>query len=252
MIEQAPVVWTRAKPAYVLGASIPLADLLSLPPDGNRYDRDERGRLILAPPDHAGHHGVPLCRTARRLGLRLDEARYDVMQERSIAFDPITSLAGTILPASHHGPKTLEPDLAVFARPLDVVTAPGGNVVLSPKGLLLVIELVSPSTWHKDLGDGSSPEQVDRWRTYLENGVPEYWVLNAGTERCGLEPRSGLFLVNDRARGTWSDVPIDDAVLARDDYRGRRPATAGRIRSIAIPGLVIDLEDIWRDATLPS
>jgi Uma2 family endonuclease len=46
---------------------------------------------------------------------------------------------------------------------------------VSPEHLLLVIEILSPTTWRQDLGVGDA-DDVDRPRTYLESGVPEYWV----------------------------------------------------------------------------
>src|SRR4029077_2205735 len=119
---------------------------------------------------------------------------YEVVGEAPIAFPRTYALDGSTLPPSHHGPKAVVADIACFARPVRYVKAPSGHTWCSSEGLLLVVELLSPSTWQNDLGEGSSREEVDRWRTYLENGVAELWVLNAGFDGCGLPPRSGLFL----------------------------------------------------------
>lgn len=167
----APVVVGRPRPAYAVGAPIALADLLALPPDGNRYGRDERERLVLMAPDDAARHREPILSVATHLARELDPATRRVGSEAPIAFERVYTLAGTILPPSHHGPKALVPDIACFARPIRHVTGPSGHTWYSTEGLLLVVELVSPSSWRADLGDGSSPEEVDRWRTYLEADV---------------------------------------------------------------------------------
>lgn len=235
----------RAQMAYLLGAPILLSDLLALPPDGNRYDRDEKGRLILMAPDDAARHRTPVALVAAELNAALDRSRFAVVPEAPVAFERTYSLDGTELPPSHHGPKALVPDVSCFSRPMRYVTAPSGHTWYSPAGLLLVVEVLSPTTWASDLGEGASREGVDRWRTYLENGVAEYWILNAGFERCGLPPRSGLFLSYDRERAAWSELAVDRPSYSATDYRGRRPVATGTVRSQVLPELSFDLEQFW-------
>jgi len=95
----------------------------------------------------------------------------------------------------------------------------------------LVVEVLSPDTWRSDLGIGNA-DDVDRMRTYLEAGIPEYWVLNPGVEArsCPLPIRSGRFL--SRAGDRWEEFEPEDGVL----------------RSGSVPGLDIDLEAFWRES----
>lgn len=57
-------------------------------------------------------------------------------------------------------------------------------------------------------------------------------------------------LVFDASLGTWSEVPVEDARFAPEDYRGRRVLLGGRLVSTSIPGLEVDIEQVWRDAEL--
>lgn len=223
-----------------LGEPIALCDLLALPSDGRRYARDDQGRLALMAPDHAPGHGYPLTSLHHHL-IRSLTARWDVLQERGLALDPILDLQGRTVPPSRLGRKTLEPDLAVFeGRPTVLPHRPGTRMkVFSPRGLRLVIELLSRDTYRSDLGRGAA-DQVDRWRTYLVNHVPEYWVLNADTEALGLPARSGLFLANDGGRA-WSPLPVEGAEAAGAELEGLTPLRAGVVRSHAVPGLTLDL-----------
>ncbi len=250
-LAQQPRGPSGSQPSYRLGAPIALADLLALPPDGNRYSRDEKGRLTLTPPDNAEFHRTPLSALTATLAASVDRQRYLVVPEGSVAFDPIYELRGTVLPPSHHGLATIEPDLACLRRPVRTVRSSKNNKVYAPEGVALVMELLSHSTWRRDLGDGAA-EDVDRWRTYLENGVPEYWIFNACDHACGLPPRSCLPLALDTSIGTWADLDAEDARYAPEEYRGRRVLVGGRVQSRAVPGLTIDIEQLWRDAELSS
>jgi Uma2 family endonuclease len=250
--EPSSSVCVGARPAYLLGAPISLADLLALPPDGNRYARDEKGRLVFMAPDDAIRHRGPLNYAAGRLRLALDPAKVDVLSEAPIVFERTYALDGSILPPSHHGPKALVPDIACFARPPRFIRAPSGHTWYSAERLLLVVEFLSPSTWASDLGDAQGPsrDDVDRWRTYLENHVAEYWILNAGFERCGLPPRSGLFLSYDPDRVGWCELDVAHAQHASTDYRGRTPVVSGTVRSRSMAGLGFDLDQLWRDVEI--
>ena len=64
---------TVAPAGFKLGDPISLSDLLSLPPDGRRYARDEQGRLTLMAPDKPSSHRRPLGRVARFLTRSLED-----------------------------------------------------------------------------------------------------------------------------------------------------------------------------------
>lgn len=214
---------------YRLGAPIELPELLALPPDDNRYTRDEHGRLAIMSPDRLGAHRWPLCSLVSLLNRRLAPPLC-VLQEPAIAFPRIYDLRGNLLRESFLGPKTLVPDIACFAQRPRSLEASHGVDVASPEHLRLVIEVLSPRTWRADLGVGSA-DDVDRMRSYLESGVPEYWVLNPALDdpSCPIRPRSGWFLVRDGE--AWRRLPVE----------------GGRVRSAAVPELELDLEAYFRE-----
>lgn len=233
-----------------LGQPIALEDVLALAPDGRRYTRDEQGRLATMAPEDAGRHGAPRDALRDLLAPQLDRRRWRVRHEPGVAFDPILALGGRPIPPSRLGRRTLEPDLAVFGgRPRLVERTPGGAQVFAPEGLALIVELLSPATWPSDLGLGAG-EAVDRWRTYLGAGVPEYWLLNAWQETVGLPPRSALFLRREGA--AWRALEVEGAVPANEGPRphGFEALRAGVVRSQVLPGLVFDLEAFWRELDL--
>ncbi len=244
----------QAAPAgYRLGDPIALHDLLALPPDGRRYTRDERGRLALMSPDDARGHRYPLGTVTEQL-IRALRRPWRAIQEPGIAFDPVWSLQGERLPASRLGRKTLGPDVAVFegkpqllgGRP-DVVDP--AYHVFSPGNVRLVVELLSPGTWRSDLGLGRADE-VDRWRTYLTNGVRELWVLNASPTACGPLPgRSALFLRPQE--GEWQPLPTPAARLGEATERGR-VVRGGVVDSAAVAGLRFDLDALWAELDAPE
>ncbi|MBI4612574.1 MAG: Uma2 family endonuclease [Planctomycetes bacterium] len=220
-----------ASDRYQLGSYIDLADLLAIPPDGNRYSRDEAGRLILMSPDDARFHGFPLCILAPLLRGLLTRP-YRVLHERSIAFSHIYNLRGKLLRESFLGPKTLAPDVACFGRKPGYVRTPRGGTDFAPDGVLLVVEILSRDTWRQDLGLGRA-DKVDKMRSYLESGVPEYWLLNPAVRHssCTIPPRGGLFLARN-AQGTgWEEIRSEKEI----------------VRSRAIPGLAFDLAAYWRE-----
>jgi len=234
---------TTAAPAgYRLGDPIELKDLLALPPDGRRYTRDAKGRLALMAPDRADTHRHPLGLLTRLLGRGL-ELSWRVYQEPPIGFDPIYDQAGNVLPPSRLGHKRIVPDLAVWdGTPGLRRDSPGAAPSFSPARLRLVVEVLSAGTHESDLGTAEE-EQVDRWRTYLVNQVPEYWIVNASSEACGLPPRSGLFLRGDS--GLWRPLVGEGLELASVEVNGLAPVTHGRVESSSLPGLTLDLEAFW-------
>ena len=81
----------------------------------------------------------------------------------------------------------------------------------------LVVEILSPSTARRDLGE--------KLRLYAESGIAEYWIVDPGLE-------------------TFEFLEI-----AGDGFRVRLPE-GGLYRSAAISGLELDLEAFWR--AIPS
>lgn len=238
---------------YRLGDFVPLHDFLAFPDrrcaTGERWGRDEQGRLAFMLPESFGRHRCPLGYLLHILNRKLDWPAHQVMSEPGIAFPRIYSLEGELLPESRLGPKALHPDVAVYAgrgKPM-----PGHDHLGLPAGLHLVIELLSPYTWRSDLQRGAADE-VDRWRSYVESGVAEYWIVNAGVDlpSCPLPPRSGMFLRAEDAG--WKPLGGEGLRLLEPEVHGIRPVAGGVVHSAAIPGLTLDLDAFWRDLDLPG
>lgn len=239
-----------AAAGFRLGDPIALEDLLALPLDGRRYTRDPEGRLALMAPDRARTHRHPIARLVRLLNLVLPPPWY-VVPAPSLALPRLLTLSGRELPESRLGRRAIEPDVAVFAGPPELVA---GNLegsgqeweLYSTAGLRLVVEVLSPETAQADLGRGAAAV-VDRWRSYRANGVPEYWVLGLD-EGVPLPPRSGLFCA--ASASGWEPLGGEGLEHAEVEVNGLSPVRRGKLASRAVPGLVLDLEAFWADATL--
>jgi Uma2 family endonuclease len=239
----------RAPGSYVLGAPISLADFLALPEDrkGLSYDRDGEGRLTLTSPEDGQHHRTPLGRLLQALYVWAARKRqpYTVLPEPEIVLDPVFRLGGQVVPESFLGPRVIKPDIACFAGEPRYVRTPEGSTRYSKEGLLLVVEIASTRTWRQDLGKGEA-DAVDRWRTYLENRVPEYWFLNVGVDACRDVPTgSGMFLAHDPEAFTFASLPVTREKV-ETDYRSLSVLRAGRVQSQALPGFVLDLGKFFR------
>lgn len=233
---------------YRLGDPISLADFLALPVDGRRWWRDERGRLSDVLPDDILDHRIPLGSLNAWLARTLPDPWLPI-PEPAIALGTLFALTGGRVPPSRFGVKAIEPDVALFSGPVEPAPLTLGAVkAVTTRGLRLVVEFLSPSTWRNDLGLGEADE-VDRWRSYLASGVPELWILNVGVRApCPMPVRSGLFLRN--AGDAWVALSIDGAVPAEGEVHGHRPVSAGVVRSTA--GLAFDLGAFWGRITPPE
>lgn len=238
---------TTATSTYRLGDEIPLEDLLALPPDGQRYGRDERGRLCLMSPERFYVHRAPITMLHQRLAVALPPTR-PVTCEGSLALPVLVRLDGSPLPESPLGPRGLEPDLVVFdGWPRSAGPTADAKSVHVDK-VTLVVEVLSARTWRSDLGvprpssatAQKAVDDVDRWQSYLRSGVPEVWMINVGVPGTPLPIGSGLFVRN--AGATWAPAEVEGSVSAvAEPIHGIQPVVAGRIRSRT--GFVLDLAE---------
>lgn len=126
-----------------------LAELHSLPDDGNKYEL-VRGELFVTPPPTDPHETI-----AARLTRLLDPfvARHGL----GLVYRPRAVF--------RYESSEVEPDL--------MVRAPQGNPrsdwSKAPKPILIV-EILSPSTRRRDY-------EIKR-QFYLESGIPEYWIVD--------------------------------------------------------------------------
>lgn len=241
---------TTATPVYRLGDEIPLEDLLALPPDGQRYGRDERGRLCLMSPERFYVHRAPIVLFNQWL-VRALPPPHQVVCEGSLALPALVRLDGTPLPESRLGPRGIEPDLVVFdgwPRSAGPSAADAKSVLVDK--VALVVEVLSARTWRADLGVARPPipgrpvprelDEVDRWRSYLLSGISELWIVNVGVPGTPLPIGAGLFVRN--AGDAWAPLEVEGAVTAEaEPIHGIQPITAGRIRSRT--GFVLDLAE---------
>ncbi len=247
--DQAETEQREAPHGYRLGDPISLADFLALPVDGRRWRRDERGRLSDVLPEEQLEHRDPLASLNAWLARTLPDP-WRPIPEPSIALGEFFARTGKPIPLSDLGVRAIEPDVALFSGPVEPAPLTRGAVkAVTTRGLRLVVELLSRSTWRNDLGLGTKADAVDRWPSYLASGVPELWILNVGVGApCPMAPRSGLFLRN--AGDAWEVLPIDDAVPAAGEVHGFRPVSAGVVRSTV--GVAFDLGAFWGRLSQPE
>ncbi len=126
-------------------------DLSRMPDDGNRYEIID-GELFVTPSPRLGHQGAVvelvmlLGHYVEALGLRLFVAPADVRVSRKTQVAPDLFVVDSSVSIDHR---------ALFVR---------------MRGLLLAIEILSPSTASVDRGKKRA--------LYLANGVPEYWIVD--------------------------------------------------------------------------
>jgi Uma2 family endonuclease len=138
--------------------------------------------------------------TDRADAYRVGRAEFEAIRDRPLDTDRYELLDGEVLVTPSPSPVHQEvvseltavlrplvpPQWSVLSGPLDVVLpAHDGDTVLQPDLLIahrerltakghdgppvLVVEVLSPTTWHRDLGA--------KMAAYAEAGVPHYWVV---------------------------------------------------------------------------
>lgn len=157
-----PVYWT--------------ADMVrALPDDGNRYEV-VYGELLVTPAPRAWH---------QRLVIRMTTAL-----ELYLGAEPVGVLLISPADISWGEDVLVQPDLFVVpveqARPLrwDAI-----------RDLLLVIEVLSPSTANHD--------RFTKRRRYQEAGVPLYWIVDADQHRVEIWTPADAFPALESERLTW-------------------------------------------------
>jgi Uma2 family endonuclease len=127
-----------------------LAAMIAADTHGYRYETSVEGALSVVPPPDSAHAVI-----ATRLMAWLIAA--------GLPLDQIMQVAGIRIPGPR-GDAGRIPDLAVWSRPQ------AAAVWLSPKDLLLVIEIISPAS--------AATDQLTKVQEYASAGIPQYWTVN--------------------------------------------------------------------------
>lgn len=131
-----------------------VADLADMPEDGQRYELI-RGELVVSPAPSVRHAMV-----VRRLDLALTP----YLDSLGLA-DTLVAVQADI---SWDDRNLVQPDLLVF-RP-EEISASWATI----RRLRLAIEVISPSSRHRD--------RYDKRTLYQENQVETYWIVDPDTE----------------------------------------------------------------------
>ena len=144
-----------ATAAIQAGKRLTLAELQALPDDGYRYELID-GVLFVTPSPTYGHQGI-----LGRLFFLLYPYARDAGCDAYLAAADVT-----------FGPATcVQPDLFVIPRRVDGRRAERFEDV---GRLLLAVEVSSPSS--------SDTDRRQKRDLYMREGVPAYWVVDAGTQ----------------------------------------------------------------------
>src|SRR2546425_687336 len=176
-----------ARGAETMGMVAPVyytADMVrALPEDGNRYEV-VYGELLVTPAPRLWHQELAL-RLARIVSEYLDH-------------EPV----GHLLPSPADiswGPDVLvQPDL--FVAPLDQVRTLDWKQV---KDLLLVIEVLSPSTLRYD--------RFTKRRLYQERRIPSYWAVDGEERWVEVWTPAAQFPTVERERLVWQPAGAREA-----------------------------------------
>lgn len=147
----------------------------ALPDDGNRYET-VHGELLVTPAPRPPHQ-VVLSRLFLRLGRYLEE-------------NPIGVVLSSPADISWSPDTLVQPDL--FVVPPDEAEAADWAEVQS---LLLVIEILSPSTARHD--------RFTKRRAYQEAGVPLYWIVDIDNRAVEVWTPDATFPTVERDQLEW-------------------------------------------------
>ena len=159
-----------------LGPGLTAAVLDQLPDDGHRYEM-VRGELLVSPAPDNRHQAISMALTE--------------------AFLPYLRRVGTaVLRAAplncEGGPDTrVQPDLVALPTHLGAQVAP-----YRLEQLLLVIEILSPSTAHVD--------RAAKHRLYQDAGIPTCWLVDPADGIVEVWTPTAAFPDVARERVTWS------------------------------------------------
>lgn len=107
-------------------------------------------------------------------------------------------------------PTVVQPDICVIC---DVSKIDNKGCIGAPD---MIVEILSPSTTHKDVNE--------KFEVYEASGVTEYWIVSPG------------------------DKLVDVFLLENDKYQLKGKFTLGdKISPYILPGLVIDLDEVFED-----
>jgi Uma2 family endonuclease len=164
-------------------------DVQQMPDDGNRYEAIE-GELYMTPAPTVRH---------QRISIRLEMALHDLLVDPGHG-ELLHAPVGVEFPATGEG---VQPDILFVSH--------GRRGIVAEDWLRgapdLVVEILSPSTAHRDRGV--------KLRLYERQGVAEYWVVDPEAEavevwRFDAEPRH-------RRLTDAVEIRLGDEVLGRID-----------------------------------
>lgn len=163
-----------------------LPDLDRLPDDGNRYELLD-GELLVTPPPSDLHEEVVAWLTMALLPFVREHRLGMIYHPRAII-----RIAG----------EQTEPDLMV--RPVGPLR--GWDHAPLP---ILVVEVISASTRHRDLGA--------KRRFYVESGIAEYWIVDRERERViqirGTEEQEVARVLRWSPTGVGAALDVDIAAM---------------------------------------
>ena len=158
-----------------------LADLRTLPDDGNTYELID-GELLVTPAPSTQHEEMAALLAEIMQPYVVRESLGRVYRPRAVLQRP---------------DEQAEPDLMI-RRPI-----PRGASWLDAPTPFLVVEITSPTTKRRDL--------VQKREFYIAAGVPEYWIVDA-EQRCVRVIRPGTPDVIERTVLRWAPARADGAL----------------------------------------
>jgi Uma2 family endonuclease len=160
-----------------------LADMASMPDDGQRYEV-VRGELLVTPAPGFGHQGI--------IG-QLHGELYLYLKPHGLTAQLLTAPADITL-----GPDTLvQPDLFVADTAAVIRTRQWTDI----RTLFLVVEVISQSTARSDRNI-KRPE-------YQRYGIPQYWIVDPDLRQVEVWQPDATAPVIERERLGWQHPALD-------------------------------------------